>query len=78
MQAPHLSLIVQGRGMLNPVFTRVYFADEPEANNEDPLLRATPADRRATLLASRADDAATYQFDIRFDGPDETVFFDFR
>jgi protocatechuate 3,4-dioxygenase, alpha subunit len=77
MQAPHLGLIVQGRGMLNPVFTRVYFADEPDANSEDPVLRATPADRRATLLASRADDA-TYRFDIRFQGSDETVFFDFR
>src|SRR5437660_10467942 len=32
LQAPHLSLVIQARGMLNPVFTRVYFPDEPEAN----------------------------------------------
>ena len=76
-QAPHLNLIVQGRGMLNPVFTRLYFADEEDANSEDLVLRATPVDRRATLLASKVGDD-TYRFDIRFQGVDETVFFDFR
>ena len=41
MQAPHVSLIVQARGMLDPTYTRVYFADEAEANDADPVLPAS-------------------------------------
>ena len=78
-QAPHISLIVQGRGMLNPVFTRIYFSDEEEANRDDLILRAVPADRRGTLIAELLDDGEprVYRFDVLFQGDDETVFFDF-
>jgi protocatechuate 3,4-dioxygenase alpha subunit len=78
-QAPHVSLMVQGRGMLNPVFTRIYFSDEEEANQDDLTLRRVPAGRRDTLIAQLVDDVDTkvYRFDIRFQGEDETVFFDF-
>ena len=78
-QAPHISLMVQGRGMLNPVFTRIYFSDEPEANQDDLTLRRVPADRRSTLIAQLVDPSApkTYRFDVLFQGEDETVFFDF-
>ncbi len=77
LQAPHLNLVVQARGMLNPSFTRVYFADEPDANALDPVLELVPADRRHTLIAERTDgELPTYTFDIRFQGDDETVFLD--
>ena len=78
-QAPHISLIVQGRGMLNPVFTRIYFPDEDEANADDLILRSIPAERRNTLIAELIDDSEprTYRFDVLFQGDDETVFFDF-
>jgi len=78
-QAPHISLLIQGRGMLNPVFTRIYFSDEVEANNDDLTLRAVPADRRRTLIAELVDegDPKVYRFDVLFQGDDETVFFDF-
>jgi protocatechuate 3,4-dioxygenase alpha subunit len=72
-QAPHLDVSVFGRGMLHRVVTRIYFADEPEANAADPVLAAVPADRQATLLAEPMDDG--YRFDIHLQGPDETVFF---
>jgi protocatechuate 3,4-dioxygenase, alpha subunit len=75
-QAPHISLIVQGRGMLNPVFTRIYFSDEDDANRDDLILRGVPAVRRGTLVAQRVDDGV-YRFDVLFQGDDETVFFDF-
>ncbi|MFN0089091.1 MAG: protocatechuate 3,4-dioxygenase subunit alpha [Acidimicrobiales bacterium] len=78
LQAPHLALIVQARGMLRPCFTRVYFGDEAAANARDPILALTPSGRRATLVAERIDagDAVpTYRFDVRFQGEDETVFF---
>jgi protocatechuate 3,4-dioxygenase, alpha subunit len=79
-QAPHISLTIQARGMLNPTFTRLYFSDEVEANDVDPVLQSVPEKRRATLIATRVDDASspipTYRFDIRYQGEDETVFFD--
>ena len=79
LQAPHISLIVQGRGMLNPVFTRIYFSDEGEANHDDLVLRGVPGDRRDTLIATRqpGSDPPTYRFDVLMQGADETVFFDF-
>lgn len=78
-QAPHISLIVQGRGMLNPVFTRIYFSDEEEANNDDLVLRGVPAARRHTLIADLQEGTSppVYRFDIKMQGEDETVFFDF-
>lgn len=77
-QAPHLSLTIQARGMLNPTFTRIYFPDEP-ANDSDPVLLSVPSHRRSTLIAELVgtDSAVpTYRFDVRYQGDDETVFFD--
>ncbi|HEX3089264.1 MAG TPA: protocatechuate 3,4-dioxygenase subunit alpha [Ilumatobacteraceae bacterium] len=80
MQAPHVSVTIQARGMLNPTFTRIYFDDETDANAADPVLQSVPKERRSTLIAERteSDDTSvpTYQFDIRYQGDDETVFFD--
>ncbi|HEY7703282.1 MAG TPA: protocatechuate 3,4-dioxygenase subunit alpha [Acidimicrobiia bacterium] len=78
-QAPHISVIVQARGMLNPVFTRIYFSDEEDANADDLILRQVPGERRGTLLAhlEPGSELKTYRFDIRFQGDGETVFFDF-
>jgi protocatechuate 3,4-dioxygenase alpha subunit len=59
--------------MLNRCVTRIYFADEEEANATDPILAGVPADRRGTLLAEPIDGG--YRFDIHLQGPGETVFF---
>lgn len=76
-QAPHLNVILTMRGLLNHLYTRIYFDDEAEANAADPVLAKVPEDRRATLLAHRSSpDHAVYHFDIRMQGPEETVFFD--
>ncbi len=72
-QAPHLDLSVFARGMLHRCVTRIYFADEHEANAEDPILQRVLAERRGTLLAQPVDDG--YSFDIHLQGADETVFF---
>ena len=78
LQAPHVAVVIQSRGMLDPSFTRIYFADEEEANAHDLVLNMVPADRRETLIAPLvSDDPKVYRFDIRFQGDDETVFFDF-
>ena len=73
-QAPHIDVSVFARGMLHRTVTRVYFADETEANAADPVLARVPVERRPTLLAEPY--AGGYRFDIRFQGPNETVFFD--
>jgi protocatechuate 3,4-dioxygenase alpha subunit len=74
LQAPYIAVTLMARGMLNRVVTRIYFADEESANAEDPVLARVPADRRSTLLAQA--DAGGYRFDVRLQGPGETVFFD--
>jgi protocatechuate 3,4-dioxygenase, alpha subunit len=74
LQAPHLDVSVFSRGLLDRVVTRIYFADEAEANAADPVLGSVPADRRDTLIAGGGD--REYRFDIRLQGRAETVFFD--
>lgn len=73
LQAPHIDVSVFARGMLHRVVTRIYFADEPAANANDPLLATVPEERRETLLARPVDGG--YRFDIHLQGTDETVFF---
>ncbi len=73
MQAPHIDVSVFARGMLHRCVTRIYFADEVELNAADAVLAGVPADRRETLLAVPTADG--YRFDIRLQGPGETVFF---
>lgn len=75
LQAPHIVVTVCSRGLLNHLFTRLYFADDP-ANEHDPILQLVAADRRATLLARcepKADEIV-YHFDIVLQGAGETVF----
>jgi protocatechuate 3,4-dioxygenase alpha subunit len=71
--APCLAVAVLARGLLRPLWTRVYFADIA-----DPLLESLPPARRATLLARRDPDA--WRWDIRLQsdghGAEETVFLD--
>ncbi len=73
LQAPHIAVSVFARGMLHRCVTRIYFADEEQANAEDPVLGRVPEQRRGTLLATPV--AGGYKFDIRLQGPGETVFF---
>ncbi len=74
LQAPHIDVTLFARGMLNRVVTRIYFADEEQANAADQVLATVPAARRNTLLAQPTQDG--YRFDIHLQGHGETVFFD--
>jgi protocatechuate 3,4-dioxygenase alpha subunit len=67
--APCLAVAVFARGLLRPLWTRVYLADI-----SDPLLMSLPRPRRATLLA-RAE-PPVWRWDIRLQGDGETVFLD--
>ncbi|WP_413711604.1 protocatechuate 3,4-dioxygenase subunit alpha [Rhizobium sp. Rhizsp82] len=74
-QAPHITFWIVARGINLGLHTRMYFPEESEANNADPLLmRIEHRDRVATLIAAR--DGSTYTFDIRLQGENETVFLD--
>jgi protocatechuate 3,4-dioxygenase, alpha subunit len=73
MQAPHIDVSLFARGMLNRVVTRIYFADEEEANASDPVLSRVDDSRRGTLIAQPTQDG--YRLDFRLQGEDETVFF---
>jgi len=73
LQAPHVDVSLFARGILDRVVTRIYFADEAEANAEDEVLRGLSEDQRRTLVAERTDDG--YRLDIHLQGESETVFF---
>ena len=77
VQAPHISMLVFARGLLDHLRTRAYFDDE-RANADDPVLHLVPQQRRPTLLAKHRPDVGrvVYRFDIVLQGDGETVFFD--
>jgi len=73
--APHLTVWIVARGINIGLHTRMYFPEEVEANQADPLLlRIEHRDRVDTLIATR--EGSTLTFDIRLQGERETVFLD--
>jgi protocatechuate 3,4-dioxygenase, alpha subunit len=79
LQAPHIAVAVLGRGLLNHLYTRIYFDDE-SLTASDPILQRAPTDRRSTLIARRANAMSgrdvVYDIDIVLQGANETVFFE--
>jgi protocatechuate 3,4-dioxygenase alpha subunit len=73
-QAAHMDICLFARGLLRHLYTRIYFAGDP-ALEDDPILSLVSPDRRHTLLATPAGES-TWEFLIRLQGQDETVFFD--
>ncbi|MEO6895031.1 MAG: protocatechuate 3,4-dioxygenase subunit alpha [Caldimonas sp.] len=82
VMAPHINAWIVARGINIGLNTRIYFADEAEANGKDAVLNLIEWEaRRKTLLAERLDrkgdgGALVYRFDVRLQGDNETVFFD--
>ena len=71
--SPHINLTLFARGMLNHLFTRIYFSDEENEidevlNQVDPLLRPR-------LIAEKVNEEE-YYLDIILQGEKETIFFD--
>ena len=67
-KARFASITVFARGLLRQLNTRMYFPGE-----SDDALARVDADRRHTLFAQQ--DGEVLRFDIRLQGPGETVFF---
>jgi protocatechuate 3,4-dioxygenase alpha subunit len=75
MMAPHVTVWIVARGINIGLQTRIYFDDEKEANDKDPILqRIEHRNRVPTLIAKR--DGSSYVFDIYLQGDKETIFFD--
>src|ERR1039457_3442226 len=72
--APHLDVSVFARGLLTRLVRRLYFPDERETNDADPVLQALSPAERSTLVA--VSDDGGLRFDIHLQGARETVFFD--
>jgi protocatechuate 3,4-dioxygenase, alpha subunit len=72
--APRLDVLVFARGLLRHQRTRLYFPDEPEANDADPVLSALDERERQTLVARQQ--GAALLFDITMQGESATVFFE--
>jgi protocatechuate 3,4-dioxygenase alpha subunit len=78
--APHVNVSLFARGINIHLHTRLYFDDEAQSNAVDPVLNLIEQpQRRQTLIAKRCtvEGKVAYRFDIRVQGENETVFFDF-
>jgi protocatechuate 3,4-dioxygenase alpha subunit len=71
--APHLRVGVFARGLLKGLVTRIYFPDETDANEADPILSALEPGLRETLVAVA--DGESLRLDIHLQGERQTAFF---
>ena len=74
LQAPHIALWIVARGINTGLQTRLYFDDED--NGADPVLARIELRARVETLLARRTAPGKYRFDIRLQGPGETVFLD--
>jgi len=78
VHAPHLNIWIVARGINIGLNTRINFADETDANANDPVLKMIlPEQRRTTLLAKYSNEKPhinDYAFDIVLQGDREIVF----
>ena len=72
--APHIALWIVARGINIGLSTRMYFPDED--NSADALLARIEQRPRVDTLIAEQTGPGTYRFDIRLQGPGETVFLD--
>lgn len=80
LQAPHIAVVVFARGLLKPVFSRIYFSDEEEANSKDPLLAMIDDPEAKNTLIAISEPGGKYRFDVRLQDSDlgpETQFIQF-
>ncbi|MEP6067910.1 MAG: protocatechuate 3,4-dioxygenase subunit alpha [Paracoccaceae bacterium] len=76
IQAPHVTFWIVARGINLGLHTRMYFADEAEANAQDPILTRLEHQNRVPTLLAQSTGPDSYRFDIHLQGDNETIFFD--
>ncbi len=76
LRPAHLNVCLFARGLLRQLHTRIYFTFD-QAVEPDAVLALVPEPRRSTLLAQPDPDSSErWRFNLRLQGPEETVFFD--
>ena len=73
---PFFSVIVFARGLTDKLHSRIYLPGFDDLVAKDPLLSTLPANRAATLMATRQPDGSLHH-DFHLQGDKETVFLDF-
>ena len=76
LQAPHVSFWIVARGINIGLQTRLYFADEEEANSKDPRLSSIKDPSRASTFIAKDEGSGIHRFNICLQGDGETVFLD--
>ena len=74
--APHITFWIVARGINLGLHTRMYFAEEVEANAVDPILTRIEHQNRVPTMHAQNDGKGSYRFDIILQGANETIFFD--
>lgn len=76
-EAPHLLVGIFARGMLDRLYTRMYFPEDDAAHTTDPVLAALPESQRGKLVAERSDDGYAWTVYVQDLDPNgvETPFF---
>jgi protocatechuate 3,4-dioxygenase, alpha subunit len=75
-EAPHFKLGVFARGMLERLYTRLYFPENAEANAADPVLALVDEARRDLLVAEPAEGGYRTTIVMQHEDPNkETPFF---
>ena len=75
-QAPHITVCIVARGINVGLHTRLYFDDEPEANEADPILSSVEDRGRVKSLIAVTESPGIFRFDIHLQGDQETIFLD--
>ena len=73
-ELPFIDVAIFARGLLKPLRTRVYLADETRVR-ADLMLRPIADSPRVKSLIAAKTGAGAYRWDIRLQGEGETVFF---
>ena len=76
--ANNVNIIIFARGILNHLYTKIYFEDDKYYKN-DLFFKSVPNNRRSTLIAKLVktkNDIKHYSFNIFLNGINETFFFD--
>jgi protocatechuate 3,4-dioxygenase alpha subunit len=76
MQAPHIDVSIFARGLVQRLVTRIYLPGDTESLSSDPVLATVPEADRHRLIAREGRSGKELAFDIRFQGDEETVFFE--
>ncbi len=74
MQAPHVTFWIVARGINLGLHTRMYFPEDELS--ADPVLSRIEHRSRIPTLVAKAEGPGAYRFDIRLQGPEETIFFE--